>query len=108
MKNSEPMAAMMASMMSYRSAKNALLADVGKLCTAHAGKLTEAYARIDLGGTQPKITVLEPDASAPLKQCLVDKLRKASYPKRPGMTAATTVDRIPLKEDPMHGMPAMH
>ncbi|HMG53396.1 MAG TPA: thioredoxin family protein [Kofleriaceae bacterium] len=101
----DAMTAMVASMNSYRSAKSAVLADVGKLCAAHAGALTEAYARIDLGGAEPKIAVLEPDASAPLRKCLVDKLRAASYPKRPPGTAAKSVDRVPLKDDPM---PAMH
>jgi thiol-disulfide isomerase/thioredoxin len=101
----DAMTAMMASMNSYRSAKTALLADVGKLCAAHAGVLTEAYARIDLGGAEPRIAVLEPDASAPLRKCLVDKLRAASYPKRPPGTAAKSVDRVPLKDDPM---PTMH
>lgn len=89
----------MASMNAYRSAKSAVLADAGRQCAAHAGKLTEAYARIDLGGSEPAIAVLEPDASAGLKRCLVDHLRKASYPKRtPGMPAKT-VDRIPLTDD---------
>jgi len=98
------MADMMASMTSYRAAKNAVLTDVGKLCAAQAGKLTEAYARIDLGDAEPKITILEPDASPALTQCLVDNLRKASYPKRPPALPAKSVDRVPLKDDPMHGM----
>jgi len=98
------MTEMMASMTSYRAAKNGVLTDAGKLCAAQAGKLTEAYARIDLGGAEPKITILEPDASAALKKCLVDNLRKASYPKRPPMLPAKSVDRVPLKDDPMHGM----
>lgn len=103
---SDPMAEAIASMNAYRAAKNALLADVGKLCAAHAGKLTEAYARIELGGAEPKITILEPDASAPLKKCLVDNLRKATYPKRSPGTMAKSVDRVPLKDTPM--MPGMH
>lgn len=103
------MAAVIASMNTYRAAKNAVLTDVGKLCAAHAGKLTEAYARIDLGGTEPTITVLEPDAGPALRQCLVDNLRKASYPKRGPGQSAKSVDRVPLKEMPaMPGMPAMH
>jgi thiol-disulfide isomerase/thioredoxin len=100
----DAMAAAIASMNTYRAAKNAVLTDVGKLCAAHAGKLTEAYARIDLGGAAPSITVLEPDASPPLKQCLVDNLRKASYPKRGPGQSAKSVDRVPLKEM----MPGMH
>lgn len=101
------MAAVIASMNTYRAAKNAVLTDVGKLCAAHAGKLTEAYARIDLGGAEPTITVLEPDAGPALKQCLVDNLRKASYPKRGPGQSAKSVDRVPLKEM-MPAMPAMH
>ena len=73
---------------------------------AHAGELTEAYARIDLGGAEPTITVLEPDAGPALKQCLVDNLRKASYPKRGPGQSAKSVDRVPLKEM-MPAMPAM-
>lgn len=100
----DEMSEMMARMTSYRAARNAVLADAGKICAPHAGKLTEAYARIDLGGAQPKITVLEPDASAALKRCLVDNLRKASYPSRsPGMPAKS-VDRIPLASAPKPGM----
>jgi hypothetical protein len=94
----------MASMNAYQAARRAVLTDVGKLCASHAGKLTEAYARIDLGGAAPAITVLEPDASPALKKCLVDKLGKASYPKRPPMMTAKSVDRVPLKDDPMPGM----
>jgi thiol-disulfide isomerase/thioredoxin len=101
------MAAAMASINAYRAAKNAVFTDVGKLCAAHAGKLTEAYARIDLGGAEPTITILEPDASPALKQCLVDNLRKASYPKRGPGQSAKSVDRVPLKET-MPTMPAMH
>jgi len=93
-----------ASINAYHAAKNAVLTDIGKLCAAHAGQLTEAYARIDLGGAEPGITVLEPDASAALKRCLVDNLRKASYPKRPPGQPAKSVDRIPLKETAMPGM----
>jgi len=100
----DAMAAAMASMNTYRAAKNAVLTDVGKLCAAQAGKLTEAYARIDLGGAEPSITVLEPDASPALKQCLVDNLRKASYPKRGPGQSAKSVDRVPFKEM----MPGMH
>jgi hypothetical protein len=91
-------------MNAYRAAKNTVLTDVGKLCAAQAGKLTEAYARIDLGDAQPKITILEPDAGAALKRCLVDRLRKASYPKRPPFMPAKSVERVPLKDDPMPGM----
>jgi thiol-disulfide isomerase/thioredoxin len=98
------MAEMMASLNSYRAAKSAVLADTGKLCAAQAGTLTEAYARIDLGGAEPKITILEPDASPALKQCLVEQLRKASYPKRPSMMPAKSVERVPLKDEPMPGM----
>jgi thiol-disulfide isomerase/thioredoxin len=98
------MSEFMASMNSYRAAKNAVLADAGKACAAHAGKLTEAYARIDLGAAEPKITILEPDAGPALKQCLVDNLRKASYPKRPQAMPARSVDRVPLKDEPMPGM----
>jgi thiol-disulfide isomerase/thioredoxin len=95
---------MMARMTSYRASRNAVLADVAKVCAPHAGKLTEAYTRIDLGGAQPKITVLEPEASAALKRCLVDNLRKAPFPPRsPGMSAKS-VDRIQLKVVPMPGM----
>lgn len=102
---SDSMAEMMASLNSYRAAKNAVLADTGKLCAAQAGTLTEVYARIDLGGAEPKITVLEPDASPALKQCLVGQLRKATYPKRPKMMPAKSVDRVPLVDDPL---PPMH
>jgi thiol-disulfide isomerase/thioredoxin len=102
--SSDEMTEILASMNAYRAAKNALLTDIGKLCAAHAGKLTEAYARIDLGGAEPAITVLEPDASPALKQCLVDHLRKASYPKRAQGMPAKSVDRVPLKETAMPGM----
>ena len=95
---------MMAAMTSYRAARNATLADVGKLCAAHAGKLTEAWVRIDLAGAQPAITVLEPDAGAPLKRCLVDNLRKVSYPKRAQGMPPKEVNRVPLKDAPMPGM----
>lgn len=95
---------MMASMTSYRAARNAVLTDAGKLCAGHAGKLTEAYARIDLGSAEPAITILEPDASAVLRRCLVDALRKAAYPKRPPGMPARSVDRVPLKDAPMPGM----
>jgi thiol-disulfide isomerase/thioredoxin len=100
----EEMSAMMASLNAYRVAKNEVLADAGKQCAAHAGKLTEAYVRLDLRGAHPAVTVLEPDASAALKRCLVDKLRKASYPKLSAGSLPKSVDRVPLKDRPMPGM----
>jgi hypothetical protein len=95
----------MASMNAARAVRNALLGDVGKQCAAQAGELTEAYARIGLEGKEPAITVLEPDASPALKQCLVDRLRKATYPRPAPGQPARTVERIPLK---VSAMPSMH
>jgi thiol-disulfide isomerase/thioredoxin len=103
--SSDRLAAIMASMNAARAVRNALLSDVGKQCAAQAGALTEAYARIGLDGKEPAITVLEPDASPALKQCLVDRLRKATYPRPGPGQPARTVERIPFK---VSAMPSMH
>lgn len=59
-------------------------------CTKHAGKLPEAYVRIELpeaGGKPTRVVVLEPDAPPKLKKCLVDTLSKETFPKPPAMYA---------------------
>jgi len=96
----DQMSEIVASMNAYQTAKKNVLAEVGKACAAQAGTLTEAYARIDLAPAPPKVTILEPDASPALKKCLVERLAKASYPKRPAMVPAKAVDRVPLKDTP--------
>jgi tetratricopeptide (TPR) repeat protein len=97
---SNTMSEIVASMNAYQTAKQNVLAEIGKACAAQAGALTEAYARIDLSATAPKVTILEPDATPALKTCLVERLAKASYPKRPAMLPAKAVDRVPLQEMP--------
>ncbi len=59
---------------------------VGDGCRAFAGSLSQAWVRVELrkgGGPPTKVTVLEPDAPARLKKCLVDALAKTKLPAPP-------------------------
>jgi thiol-disulfide isomerase/thioredoxin len=84
----------MAAMQALNTAQQRVVDDAATLCAALAGSLTEAYVRLDFSaGGKPEVTVLEPDAPAPLAACLVDALTAAPHPARD----ATARSRVVLR-----------
>jgi thiol-disulfide isomerase/thioredoxin len=92
--------------MEFIGAMQAAFAKVGQACAAKRGTLSEAYVRVALaenGGRPKRVTVLEPDASRALRQCLVDSIAASSLAKPAPMSGNPYTTRVPFVAGPPPG-----
>jgi thioredoxin-like negative regulator of GroEL len=88
--------------MRYTRTLRAAFAKAGETCEGKRAALTEAWVRMELaenGGKPARVTLLEPEAPAGLRECLVEALASHTFDKPVAMMGGNRyTDRVPLQQ----------